>query len=105
MLGIFPGVSSLGRVVGPVAASAITALAALRFPFCVAATVSLGGVFLVQAPPPRPFVAAIDPTVSPGVSPEITADAVSVAPGAGPLGSAAAEYAPRSMRRGVSAAE
>ncbi|MEP7383001.1 MAG: MFS transporter [Gemmatimonadota bacterium] len=79
VLGVFQGMSSLGRVVGRVAASAKAALARLRLPFRMAATVSLGGVFLVQAPSKLPFVAAITPTVSP----DVTADAVSVAAGVG----------------------
>ena len=50
VLGVFQGVSSLGRVVGPVAASGIAAVAGLRVPFWVAAVVTLGGAFMVQGP-------------------------------------------------------
>ncbi len=50
VLGVFQGVSSLGRVVGPMAASGVAAVAGLRVPFWVAATISLGGAFMLQAP-------------------------------------------------------
>lgn len=48
VLGLFQGVSSLGRVVGPVAASGISAVAGLRLPFWVAAVVSFGGALLMR---------------------------------------------------------
>lgn len=52
VLGLFQGVSSLGRVVGPVAASALTAIGGLRIPFWVAAAVTLGGAMMVHTPEP-----------------------------------------------------
>lgn len=52
VLGLFQGVSSLGRVVGPVAASGLTAIGGLRIPFWVAAAVTLGGAMMVHAPGP-----------------------------------------------------
>jgi len=52
VLGLFQGVSSLGRVVGPMAASGISAVAGLRVPFWVAAAISLGGVVMLHPPPP-----------------------------------------------------
>lgn len=50
VLGLFQGTASLGRVVGPMAASGIAALAGLRAPFWVAAVVSLGGAVMVHRP-------------------------------------------------------
>lgn len=55
VLGLFQGVSSLGRVMGPVAASGISAVAGLRVPFWVAAVVSCAGALLLRPPaPPAP---------------------------------------------------
>jgi DHA1 family tetracycline resistance protein-like MFS transporter len=48
VLGVFQSASSLGRVVGPFAASAIASLAGLRWPFAAGALVSLGGALLVR---------------------------------------------------------
>lgn len=48
VLGLFQGTASLGRVIGPMAASGISALAGLRAPFWVAAAVSLGGVAMLR---------------------------------------------------------
>lgn len=50
VMGLFQGVSSLGRVVGPMAASGVAALAGLRVPFWVAAVISLGGVAMLHPP-------------------------------------------------------
>ncbi|ODT04022.1 MAG: hypothetical protein ABS52_06450 [Gemmatimonadetes bacterium SCN 70-22] len=60
VLGLFQGTASLGRVVGPMAASGITALAGLRVPFWVAAAVSLGGAVMVHRPGGTPGAAAGD---------------------------------------------
>jgi len=51
VLGLFQGVSSLGRVVGPVAASGISAIAGLRVPFWVAATITMIGALMINTHP------------------------------------------------------
>ncbi|MFP5355113.1 MAG: MFS transporter [Gemmatimonadota bacterium] len=48
VLGLFQGTASLGRVIGPMAASGVSALAGLRAPFWVAAAVSLGGIAMLR---------------------------------------------------------
>ena len=68
VLGLFQGVSSLGRVVGPVAASGIAAVAGLRVPFWVAAVVTLGGAFMVHTPTPA-STASPTPTPTPAPTP------------------------------------
>lgn len=84
VLGLFQGVSSLGRVIGPVSASGIAALAGLRLPFWVAAAVSLGGALLFGATmdvPPGLDVAdaapAIPGTPAVGTPPLALPDAIS----------------------------
>ena len=52
VMGLFQGVSSLGRVIGPMASSGITAAAGLRVPFWVAAAISFVGVALLPADAP-----------------------------------------------------
>lgn len=48
VMGLFQGTSSLGRVLGPVAASGISMVATLRMPFWVAAVITFVGAMLLR---------------------------------------------------------
>jgi MFS transporter, DHA1 family, tetracycline resistance protein len=86
VLGLFQGVSSLGRVIGPVSASALTAFAGLRLPFWVAAGVSLGGAFLVRPPARATETSSTEALRDPPVAP---AGAAAVVVASGPPGAVA----------------
>ncbi len=54
VMGAFQGMGSLGRVIGPLLAAGMAAVAGLNAPFVLAAAVAIAGAFLVH---PRPRIA------------------------------------------------
>jgi DHA1 family tetracycline resistance protein-like MFS transporter len=51
VLGAYQGAASLGRVIGPFAASGVASASSLSMPFLVGAVVSLGGALLIHRRP------------------------------------------------------
>jgi predicted MFS family arabinose efflux permease len=51
VLGAYQGAASMGRVIGPFAASGVASASSLSIPFLVGAVVSLGGALLIHTRP------------------------------------------------------
>ncbi len=54
VLGAYQGAASMGRVIGPFAASGVASASSLAIPFLVGAVVSLGGALLIHTRPKAP---------------------------------------------------
>lgn len=54
VLGAYQGAASMGRVIGPFAASGVVSASSLAVPFLVGAVVSLGGALLIHTRPKTP---------------------------------------------------
>jgi MFS family permease len=60
-MGVFQSSSALGRVIGPFIASAVAAVAGLRWPFIAGAVASLSGVVLLRHAPTATDTTSIAP--------------------------------------------